>query len=132
MKNINNVLIKAFHIINLTLIIFYLFPGSILGYFLYNNFSMQPQITKDFSIFDYLISSNHFFIFMFLSTIGVLAYKNTNKINILIGYLFLSSAVLEFLHNFIPNRGFEFSDLFGNVMGVVMIVIFYKIKKKYE
>ena len=93
---------------------------------------MQPQITKDFSIFDYLISSNHFFIFMFLSTIGVLAYKNTNKINILIGYLFLSSAVLEFLHNFIPNRGFEFSDLFGNVMGVVMIVIFYKIKKKYE
>ena len=60
MKKINNFLIKAFHLTNFVLIVFYLFPGSILGYLLYNNFSIQPQITQDF-----LISSNHFFVCLY-------------------------------------------------------------------
>ena len=126
----NNILIKAFHIINLTLIIFYLYPGSILGYFLYDNLSVQPQITKDFSILDFVISSNHFFIFIFLSTIGILAYRNTPKINFLIIYLSLLSAILEFFHMYIPNRSFQLSDLFGNIIGVVVVIIVYKIKQK--
>ena len=76
MKKINKFLIKGFHVINCLLIIFYLFPGSILGYFLYNDFSIQPQITEDF-----IISSNHFFAFTILSILGVISYQNTNKIN---------------------------------------------------
>ena len=127
MKKINNILIKVFHCVNLVLIIFYLFPGSILGYFLYKNPSIQPQITKDF-----LISSNHFYAFIVLSIIGILAYHNTIKIDFLINYLFLSSITLEFFHIFIPNRSFEVSDLFGNIMGVVVVFIIYKIKQKYE
>ena len=79
MKKINNILIKGFHFTNLILIIFYLFPGSIFGYFLYDNSSIQPQITKDFSFSDFLISSNHFYVFIFLSTIGILAYHNTKQ-----------------------------------------------------
>ena len=132
MKKINNILIKGFHFINLILIIFYLFPGSILGYFLYGNFSTQPQITRDFSISEILISSNHFYVFIFLSIVGISAYNNTNKTKFLINYLFLLSIILEFFHIFIPNRGFEFSDLFGNIIGVVVVIIFYKIIKKYE
>ena len=132
MKKINNILIKGFHFINLILIIFYLFPGSILGYFLYGNFSTQPQITRDFSISEILISSNHFYVFIFLSIVGISAYNNTNKTKFLINYLFLLSIILEFFHIFIPNRGFEFSDLFGNIIGVVVVVVLYKIKKKYE
>jgi VanZ family protein len=127
MKNINNTLIKSFHCVNLILIIFYLYPGSIFGYVLYNDTSIQPQITRDF-----LISSNHFYVFIILSTVGILAYHNTKKIDFLINYLFLLSIVLEFFHMFIPNRGFELSDLFGNIMGVVVVFIVYKIKKKYE
>ena len=132
MQKIKGILIKSFHFVNLTLIIIYLFPGSIFGYFLYNNTSIQPQITKDFSFFNFLISSNHFYVFFVLSVIGVLAYYNTNKIKILIKYLFLLSIILELSHIFIPNRGFEFSDLFGNFMGVVVVVIIYKIKKNNE
>ena len=127
MKKINSILIKAFYFYNLLLLIFYLFPGSILGYFLYKNLHIQPQITKDF-----IISSNHFYVFFILSTIGILAYRNTNKIKILINILFLLSIILEFLHIIIPNRSFEWIDLFGNIMGVVVVVIIYKIKKKYE
>ena len=127
MININNILIKGFHCANLILIIFYLYPGSILGYVLYNNTSIQPQITRDF-----LISSNHFYVFITLSTFGILAYYNTRRIDFLIKYLFLSSIIYEFFHMFIPNRSFELSDLFGNILGVVVVFIIYKIKKKYE
>ena len=127
MKNKNSILVKCFHCANLILVIFYLYPGSILGHIFYGDTSIQPQITKDF-----LISSNHFYVFIFLSLIGILAYQNTKKINFLINYLIVLSIVLEFFHIFIPNRGFQFSDLFGNISGVVIVIIFYKIKKKYE
>ena len=125
MKKLNSILIKGFHCANLTLIIFYLYPGSIFGYVLYDNPSIQPQITKDF-----LISSNHFYVFILLSTIGVLAYRNTKKINFLIYYLLLLSVTLEFSHMFILNRSFEWSDLFGNIMGILVVIIVYKIKQK--
>ena len=118
--------ILGFHTINLILIIFYLYPGSLLGFFLYNDSSMQPQITRDF-----LISSNHFYAFIILSILGIIAYNKSDKINYLIKYLFLLSIFLELCHIIIPNRDFEFSDLFGNFLGVILIIIFYKIKKKY-
>ena len=125
MKRINSILIKSFHCVNLILIVFYLYPGSIFGYFMYNNSSIQPQITRDF-----LISSNHFYIFVFLSIIGILAYRNSKKINFLIIYLFTVSTILEFFHILIPNRSFELRDLFGNIVGVIVVVIVYKIKQK--
>ena len=47
-----------FHILNFILIIFYIYPGSIMGYLVYNDFSKQPQITLDF-----MVSSNHVYAF---------------------------------------------------------------------
>ena len=122
----SKILILGFHTINLTLIIFYLYPGSLLGFFLYNDSSIQPQITRDF-----LISSNHFYAFVILSISGFIAYNKTTRINVLITYLFLLSIILEFTHIIIPNRNFELSDLFGNFLGVVLVIIFYKIKNRY-
>ena len=122
----SKILILAFHTINLILITFYLYPGSLLGLFLYNDNSLQPQITRDF-----LISSNHFYVFIILSISGIIAYNKTTRINILITYLFLLSIILEFFHIIIPNRNFELSDLFGNFLGVVLIITFYKIKNRY-
>ena len=122
----SKILILGFHTINLILIIFYLYPGSLLGFFLYNDSSIQPQITRDF-----LISSNHFYAFVILSISGFIAYNKTTRINVLITYLFLLSIILEFTHIIIPNRNFELSDLFGNFLGVVLIITFYKIKNRY-
>ena len=132
MKCIKKLLILGFHSINLILIIFYLYPGSIFGCYLYNNCYVQPQITKNF-IFSskYLISSNHVYVFIILSFFGVLAYHGTNKVKFLITYLFSLSIILELFHFIIPNRGFEWSDLFGNILGVTIVIIIYNAKNKY-
>jgi len=132
MKSKNKLSILGFHSANLILIIFYLYPGSILGCYLYNDCYVQPQINRNLMISpSYWISSNHFYIFIILSALGIFAYQNTKKIKFLIIYLFLLSIILELFHLIIPNRGFEWSDLFGNILGLIFVLIIYKVKNKY-
>jgi Ca2+/Na+ antiporter len=132
MKIKNNLSILGFHSANLMLIIFYLYPGSIFGCYIYNNCNIQPQITTDFMISsNYWISSNHFYVFIILSALGFFAYQNTKKIKFLTTYLFLLSIILELFHLIIPNRGFEWSDLFGNIVGLIFVIVVYKVKNKY-
>ena len=114
-----------FYICNFTLIILYLFPGSILGWFLYNDVSLQPQITPNL-----IVSSNHVYAFLILSFVGFFTYKKIEELKFLSIYLILLSITLEILHYFIPERSFEFPDLFGNLVGVIIaIIIFYFFKK---
>ena len=132
MKYIKKLLILGFHSINLILIIFYLYPGSIFGCYLYNNCYAQPQITKNFIFTSkYLISSNHVYVFIILSFFGMLAYQGSNKVKFLIAYLFSLAIILELFHLIIPNRGFEWSDLFGNILGITIVIIIYNAKNKY-
>ena len=132
MKIKNNLSILGFHSANLILIIFYLYPGSIFGCYIYNNCHIQPQITSNFMISsNYWISSNHFYVFIILSALGFFAYQNTKKIKFLTIYLFLLSIILEVFHLIIPNRGFEWSDLFGNIIGLIFVIVVYKIKNRY-
>ena len=126
MKKIKIFFKIGFYIANIILIIFYLYPGSLLGWALYNDFSIQPQITKNF-----VISSNHFYLFILFSSLGVFSFHNTKKINFLILYLFILSIILELFHVIIPIRAFEMSDLFGNIAGVILVVIIYKVIIKY-
>jgi len=114
-----------FYLSNFILIVLYLFPGSLLGCYLYDDCQLQPKITGDF-----LISSNHLYAFFLLSIIGFFTYKNSNRLNLLNIYLVLLSIVLEILHIFIPERSFEFPDLFGNLFGVLILVITQLLYKK--
>ena len=122
MNKLKNFFKIGFYSVNIILIILYLFPGSILGWLLYNNHLIQPQISRDF-----IISTNHAYAFALLSSLGVLSFHNTKKINFLIIYLFLLSIILELSHIIIPVRGFELSDLFGNIVGVILPVFIYKV-----
>ena len=115
-----------FYFINLILIFLYLFPGSLLGLVIYNNKEIQPQITLDF-----IISSNHFYVFMLLTTIGYLSYKKISQIKFLIFYLILLSIILEILHLVIPERSFQWSDLFGNLLGVIIVILIKNLINKY-
>jgi VanZ family protein len=116
-----------FYLSNFILLVLYLFPGSLLGCFLYNDCQLQPQLTEDF-----LVSTNHLYAFSLLSIIGLFTYKNSDKLNFLNLYLVLLSIILEILHVFIPVRSFELSDLFGNLLGVSIVLTINFFYRKYE
>ena len=115
-----------FYSTNFFFIFVYLFPGSLLGWFIYNNKGIQPQITSDFTI-----SSNHFYAFILISIIGFLTFIKGVQIKFLIIYLILLSIVLEFFHLIIPERSFQWSDLFGNLIGVVVVILISNLINKY-
>ena len=116
----------VFYSINFSLIFLYLFPGSLLGQVLYSSKKIQPQITPDF-----IISSNHFYVFVIVSVIGFLTFIKKNQIKIMIIYFILLSIILEFLHLIIPNRIFQWSDLFGNLIGVLVVILIRNLINKY-
>ena len=126
MKKIKKYLDLFFKISNFTIIILYLYPGSILGWVVYGNIKTQPQLTGDFLS----LSSNHFYTFLILSLTAVLTYSNNQKkLNYIFLYLFFISIILELSHLVIPNRSFQFEDLIGNITGVI---ISYILMKFYE
>ena len=115
-----------FYSLNIFLITLYLFPGSLVGWFIYGNKKIQPQITPDF-----IISSNHFYVFFLVSVIGFLSFKNQNQFKNLIVYLVSLSLILEIFHLFIPERSFQLSDLFGNFLGVIVVIFVRKLINKH-
>ena len=115
-----------FYLINLLIIIFYIFPGSILGLAIYDDINIQPQITPNF-----IISSNHFYLFFVLSLIGLLTFMTTKQRKYLIIYLIALSLILELFHFVIPSRSFQWSDLFGNLFGVFVVFFLNSFINKY-
>ena len=115
-----------FYFLNFCLIFLYIFPGSLIGLLLHGDIKMQPQITRDF-----IISSNHFYVFILLSMVGFLTFYKFNETKILIIYLLILSIILEVFHLLIPERSFQWQDLFGNIFGVIVVIFFKKIINKY-
>ena len=118
-----------FHILILILIIFSLYPGSILGFLLYGDFKLQPQFTKDFLY----ISSQHLYVYLLVSAFGFFSYLRDEKFNLVIIYLFFLSIILEVAHLVISERSFQIEDLTGNILGVLIaytIVLIYKFWRK--
>ena len=126
MSKIRKYLDLFFKISNFTIIILYLYPGSVLGWIVYGNLKSQPQLTGNFLS----LSSNHFYTFLILSFTAVLSYSNNSKkLDYIFLYLFLISIILELAHLVIPNRSFQFEDLIGNISGVIVC---YTLLKFYE
>ena len=110
------------------LLILYLFPGSLIGYFLYGNLGKQP----DFISNPLGTSINHLIFFFFLSILGFIFRKNQKKLINSFSFLFLISIILELLHYFIPNRAFELNDLYANSLGVMLAFLMFKFFKKLQ
>ena len=117
-----------FHLLNIIFVFLYIYPGSLLGFLIYKDISKQPQIVPDF-----VVSLNHLFVFFLLSSLGLISYFN--NLTKIILYLIFISIILELLHLYIPNRSFQFSDLFGNIAGVlisILILILFNFWRKNE
>ena len=113
-----------FYLLNLILISFYLLPVSIAKLFFYNDLYFYSQINAEFKV-----SANHIYVFIVFSFVGFLTYVKLNHLIFLSIYLISISVILELTHLLIPYRGFEFADLFGNIIGALIgliISFFYK------
>ena len=127
MKNIIFFTTKyLFYFSLIILLILYLFPGSLIGYFLYGNLGTQP----DFISNPIGTSINHLIFFFYFSILGFIFRSNQKKFINSFSFLFLISIILELLHYFIPNRAFELNDLYANSSGVLLTYLIFKLFRK--
>ena len=118
-----NFLKYIFHISVLFLIIISLYPGSLLGYFFYNDVGKQPNLIEN----PFGTTINHFIYYVYVSLLGFFLYSKTENFKKLVYGLFFLSVILETLHYIIPNRSFQIGDLFGNILGVIVAYSVVKI-----
>ena len=65
-----------FHLLNIIFVFLYVYPGSLLGFYIYKDIFRQPQISADF----FMLSSNHVYAFILLSSVGLMGYfKSLNN-----------------------------------------------------
>ena len=133
MKNNVLKLIKYLYYFSLiALLILYLFPGSLIGYLFYGDYGKQPDLIPN----PIGTSINHVLAFLYLSILGLISYIRNKNYNQFCIFLTSLSIILELTHYFIPNRSFEFLDLFGNLIGVliaiIVIISYKKLKRFYE
>ena len=131
MKNIIFKLLKySYYFSLLILFVLYLFPGSLIGYLLYGNLGQQPDLISN----PIGTSINHLIFFFYLTTLGLVARLKYQNFFNSFTFLFYLSILLELAHWLIPNRAFDYYDLFANSIGVMtaylLINIFFKLKIK--
>ena len=112
-----------FHISTLLLIIISLYPGSLLGYLFYGDFSQQPNLIKN----PFGTTINHFIYYIYVSSLGFFLYAKTENFEKLVYALFFLSVILELFHFIIPNRSFQLGDLIANILGVIVAYSVVKI-----
>ena len=118
-----NFLKYIFHISVLFLIIISLYPGSLIGYFLYGDLGQQPNLIQN----PFGTAINHFIFYVYVSLLGFFIYSKTEDFKKLVYVLFFLSIILETLHFIVPKRSFQIEDLFGNILGVIVAYSVVKI-----
>ncbi len=126
-NNILKLIIYLYYLSLVVLLIIYLFPGSIIGYFLYGEMNKQPNLISN----PIGTSINHFFYFFYLTFLGLIYRLSKKKFINSFLFLFILAIFLELLHFFIPNRAFELNDLLSNSMGILIIFFLSKLIKKF-
>ena len=126
MKEIKFFKVRYLYYISLiSLLVLYLFPGSLIGYFLYGNLAQQPDLIPN----PMGTSINHAIAFFYLTTLGLITYLKEKNYNKTLFLLLSLSILLEISHFIIPNRSFQLLDLFANLLGTllaIVIIFFYK------
>lgn len=107
------------------LFILYLFPGSLVGYFLYGNFGQQPNLIAN----PIGTSINHFIYFSYITVLAMIIRPYVKNIFTDYKTILFFSFILEILHFIIPNRAFELYDLMANTSGVVAVLLLKKFIK---
>ena len=122
MKNTILKLLEYIYYFSLVILfIIYLFPGSLIGYFLYGNLGQQPNLIPN----PIGTSINHLIFFSYITILALIIRPKVKNVFTDYKIILFISFILEILHFIIPNRAFEFYDLISNMLGV-FIIIFIK------
>ena len=117
MKNtIFEVIKYTYYLSLIALLLIYLFPGSLIGFFLYGDLGKQPNLISN----PIGTSINHLIFFFYLGILSFIIHIKQKRIVYSFLFLFSVSVLLELLHLIIPNRAFELNDLFANSVGVIL------------
>ena len=116
-----NFLKILFYFSLICLIIISLFPGSILGFVVFQDINSSPK-----HLFSIETTINHFLSYFYITTLGLYIYLRENNLQRLSFYFLALATSLEFTQIYIPNRSFELLDLFANLIGVFLAILTIK------
>jgi len=117
------VLKSIFYISVLFLMIISLWPGSLIGFIVYDDWGKQPNLINN----PFGTTINHFIYYIYISMLGFFLYFKNENFNKLVYGLFFLSIILELLQIIIPHRAFQLGDLIGNILGVIVAYLVIKI-----
>ena len=123
MDKITSFLKFIFHTSIMLLIVISLFPGSLLGYFLYGDLGKQPDFINN----PFGTAINHFIGYFYVSMLGLFLYLRSHNFQKLVFSLFFLSIILEVLQFIVPYRTFEIYDISANFAGVLVAYFLVKI-----
>ena len=112
----------------LGLLILYLFPGSLIGYFLYGDLGRQPDLIPN----PLGTSINHALAFLYLTILGLISYYNESSFTKVLIFLIGLSLLSELSHLIIPNRSFQYLDILANLLGTLMAIVIIFLYKKFK
>ena len=112
----------------LGLLILYLFPGSLIGYFLYGDLGRQPDLIPN----PLGTSINHALAFLYLTILGLISYFNKTSFKKVLFFLILLSLFSELSHLVIPNRSFQYLDIFANLLGTLAAIVIIFLYRKFK
>mgnify|MGYP001469686743 FL=1 len=110
------------------LLVLYLFPGSLIGYFLYQDFSRQPDMIPN----PMGTSINHALAFFYLTSLGLISYIKETSFKKTLTFLISLALLLELSHLIIPNRSFQYLDLFANLLGTLLAIVIIFLYKRFK
>ena len=129
MKNtIFEVIKYTYYLSLIALLLLYMFPGSLIGFFLYGDLGKQPKLISN----PFGNSINHLIFFFYLGVLSSIIYVKHKKIIYSFPFLVCVSALFEMLHLIIPNRTFEINDLFANCAGIFAAFLAMTFTKKLK
>ena len=112
----------------LGLLILYLFPGSLIGYFLYSDLGKQPDIIPN----PLGTSINHALAFLYLTILGLISYLNQTSFTKVLIFLIGLSLLSELSHLIIPNRSFQYLDILANFLGTLTAIVIIFLYRKFK
>ena len=112
----------------LGLLILYLFPGSLIGYFLYGDLGRQPDLISN----PLGTSINHALAFLYLTILGLISYLNETNFKKVLIFLISLSLFSELSHLVISNRSFQYLDIFANLLGTLAAIVIIFLYRKFK